>query len=88
MWNDTWLRTARNNSQIFLQVFPLAPGDRIASLKEMDDQKLTDATAAQRLLYGVRGHLIEFPLNFLRDTTLDPMLSDINIQLADTDIFT
>jgi len=68
------------------QVFPLAPDDSIASLKDIEAQKMTDTAQARELLKGVRGHLIEFPLNFLSNTKLDP--DDIATSIVDVDIFT
>lgn len=67
-------------------MFPLAPDDRIDSLKALEEQKMTDTSEARRLLGYVKGHLIEFPLNFLKNTNLDP--DDIATSIVDVDIFT
>lgn len=72
VWNDVWLKTARSNTSLFRQVFPLAPDDKIQTLEEMEMPKIADVRLAQQILKDVRGHLIEFPLNFLAGTKLDP----------------
>lgn len=64
----------------------MAPDDRITSLQDIEAQKMTDTTEARRLLQLIRGHLIEFPLNFLKNTKLDP--DDIATSIVDVDIFT
>jgi hypothetical protein len=54
----------------------------------MEDQQMTDTTAAQILLNGIRGHLIDFPLNFLKNMSLAPGMSDVDLKMLDDDTFT
>ncbi|PRP77911.1 phospholipase D1 [Planoprotostelium fungivorum] len=63
-----WISTAANNTRTFSEVFRNIPGDHIRTLKEFDqlDETYDGARHSERL-ESIRGHLVEFPLQFLVD---------------------
>eukprot|EP01124_Arcella_intermedia_P031282 TRINITY_DN7024_c0_g2_i1.p1 TRINITY_DN7024_c0_g2~~TRINITY_DN7024_c0_g2_i1.p1 ORF type:complete len:446 (-),score=107.75 TRINITY_DN7024_c0_g2_i1:67-1236(-) len=89
-WNY-WLDTAKKNTEILQQMFQKLPSDDVSAVSE-----ITTVTPAIKGnpndagmdLNRVCGHLIQFPLNFLRAQSLEPNADEMEIKLADIDIFT
>ena len=70
-WNNVWNSTARLNTMIYEQVFPVIPTDEIKNMSQIPDYmekpKLykVDKAKAQERLASIQGHLVYLPLDFL-----------------------
>jgi len=79
---NLWNNIAKRNTQIYEKVFECAPSDRLRTLEQYaaNEENATRALAyrdpktAAKLLATVRGHLVQYPLNFLADSVLTPPL--------------
>lgn len=75
-WNHIWNATARNNTEIYEEVFPVLPSDEVRMLSQIPDymakDKLhrTDPSLARLKLEQIDGHLVNLPLHFLIDETV------------------
>lgn len=59
------------NTEIYRIVFACYPDDKITQLKGIKDLKLKrDLSAYEDLGVKIKGHIVEFPLNFLADEVL------------------
>eukprot|EP00742_Colponemidia_sp_Colp-10_P008039 GILJ01008674.1.p1 GENE.GILJ01008674.1~~GILJ01008674.1.p1 ORF type:complete len:1307 (-),score=215.05 GILJ01008674.1:364-4284(-) len=69
-YHETWRKLAASNTKIYRDVFRCVPDDEPATLREYKEF-ISEATAPDlTVLSGVHGHLVEFPLYFLRDESL------------------
>jgi len=67
------MRRAQRNTRIYRQVFHCTPDDCVNTWEEYDaftKQKGHDRAQALELLADVRGHLVEFPTQFLNRANL------------------
>jgi phospholipase D1/2 len=77
-YKDVWLKTSKDNTKIFDDVFKCIPNDNVRSFVTL--KKYNDETAlykskpeeAEKQLKGVNGFLVDLPLNFLCDEILTP----------------
>lgn len=74
-WTDTWNATARLNTIIYEQVFPVIPSDEITSLATIPEYmakaklcKVDRGKSAERL-GSIQGSLVYLPLQFLAKET-------------------
>lgn len=80
-FQGVWQKTATDNAEIYETVFRCLPSDSFPSLRSLKDrageEKLanTDPQGAREKLAGVRGHLVQFPLDFLSEESLLPPLN-------------
>ncbi len=74
-YHQTWLQTARMNSKLFLDVFKVLPDNvlTLSDIKKLDEGIEYDSDFLVKL-NQIRGILVEFPKDFLRDANLDPGL--------------
>ncbi|ORY05424.1 phospholipase D/nuclease [Basidiobolus meristosporus CBS 931.73] len=84
-FNDTWLKTARENTEIFRDAFRCVPDDTVTTWDEYkafvpDPQivkyghlalKALPREAAWGLLSHIKGHLVQFPTQFLKEENLN-----------------
>ena len=75
-WNNIWNETARSNTMIYEQVFPVIPTNEIKSFAQIPEYinkaKLckVDKCKAEERLTTIKGHLVYLPLEFLiKETT-------------------
>ncbi|XP_014254858.1 phospholipase D2 isoform X2 [Cimex lectularius] len=76
-YHNVWRRIAKSNSEIYEKVFHCIPSDQIKTFKDLNNEIyypkcLYDPEAAVKDLEGVQGHLVMFPLEFLKDEVLTP----------------
>lgn len=77
-YKDVLLKTSKQNTKIFDEVFKCIPSDNVrsfASLKKYSDDSALckrDPEEAEERLKGVEGFLVDLPLNFLCDEILTP----------------
>lgn len=76
-YRDIWLKTAIRNTEIFEEVFRCLPSDEVQKFDDIKSTSrvpltATDMTAAHNLIQEVQGHVVMFPLNFLKDQVLTP----------------
>lgn len=70
-WSNVWNETARLNTAIYEQVFPVIPTDEIKSFAQIPEYinkaKLckVDKCKAEERLTAIQGHLVFLPLQFL-----------------------
>ncbi|XP_074110458.1 phospholipase D isoform X1 [Cotesia typhae] len=75
---DIWKKTSSQNTDIFEQVFRCIPSNEVTDFKSLDNYlqqvslSTSDPIAAQEMLMNIRGHLVDLPLEFLKDETLTP----------------
>jgi hypothetical protein len=81
-YNGRWLNTALQNQSKFTNIFPDTPCDSLRSIRDVEEVKRLIATAtpaekqraklnAFKNMQAIRGHLVAYPLNFLKDEVLD-----------------
>lgn len=77
-YKHTWLKVSRENTRIFDEVFKCIPNDNVrnfATLKKYSDVSALckrNPEEANERLKGVRGFLVDLPLNFLCEEILTP----------------
>lgn len=82
---NLWRKTAVKNSELFRQLFPGIPDDRVQSLTEISKcPKLVPG--GHMMMSHVKGHLVQFPLNFLRDSLEESI--DFTSSSVGDDVFT
>ncbi|XP_041093277.1 phospholipase D1-like [Polyodon spathula] len=80
-FQGVWQKTAADNAEIYETVFRCLPSNSFPSLRSLKDrggeERLADADPqrAQEQLARVRGHLVQFPLDFLSEESLLPPLN-------------
>lgn len=82
-----WQATSFRNTEAFQQVFPVVPGDNVTCFHRVSNVGPPQHMVMQTLS-TIKGTLISYPLDFLRDESLDPSFRDMDVLLTDTDIFT
>lgn len=86
VYRDLWIKTARDNTAIYDQVFPRTPGDRYTT---MAAYKAAPRVALEHVarLKEIRGHLVAFPLDWLAEEDLETYgLDDILFTRTDPPI--
>ncbi|XP_019701186.1 phospholipase D1 isoform X2 [Harpegnathos saltator] len=77
-YKDVWCARSKQNTQIYEEVFQCVPTDKVvnfAMLKQYQDKiplSLSDPLLAQEMVEGIKGHLVDLPLNFLCNEDLKP----------------
>lgn len=83
-YKEKWLKTANKNTQVYNEFFIDIPQDRIETLEDyqlkehfsktfIDSMSVgTSSRLPSPILQMVTGHLVKFPLNFLKKETLSP----------------
>jgi len=75
-YKNTWFTTAAINTAIFEKVFCCLPSDSVKTFEELRAYRsttppaVTDPVISRTQLTKVKGHLVMYPLNFLRDEIL------------------
>lgn len=77
-FNDVWLKIAKNNTKIYDTMFGAIPSDDIHTYEQLKQWKSKswpvdkNPTGAKEKIAQIRGHLVIFPLNFLKNENLEP----------------
>lgn len=77
-YKDVWLKTSKENTKIFNDVFRCIPNDQVrnfVTLKKNGDEPAlckSDPDEAEKQLKNVKGFLVDLPLNFLCEEILTP----------------
>ncbi|XP_054851085.1 phospholipase D2 [Eublepharis macularius] len=80
-FHEVWQATALGNANIYEQVFRCLPTDAVRSLRALRDYVSVKNLAsisphlAHEHLQQIRGHLVQFPLDFLAEESLLPAMS-------------
>nr|XP_056719556.1 phospholipase D2 [Euleptes europaea] len=80
-FREVWQATAVSNANLYEQVFRCLPSNAVRSLRALRDYASVENLAsvspnlARENLQQVRGHLVQFPLDFLAEESLLPALS-------------
>ncbi|GAU91128.1 hypothetical protein RvY_03443 [Ramazzottius varieornatus] len=78
---DTWIQRAMANEQIFEEVFFPLPTNKVLTFQQVEENlktaKLaeTDPEQAKARLKELRGYVVSYPTEFLRDEDLKPKIS-------------
>lgn len=78
-WYDHWLKTSRQNTELYDKIFRCIPNDHVTTLANMkryqDDKpplsRINPELADQKILL-IKGFLVDLPLKFLQDENLMP----------------
>ncbi|XP_044017865.1 phospholipase D1 isoform X2 [Aphidius gifuensis] len=82
-YEDIWRKRSQKNTQIFEDIFQCIPSDKVKSFAELKIYQkkpglgITDPDAAKEMLTGLRGQIVDMPLEFLKDETLTPAVSTV-----------
>jgi hypothetical protein len=77
------------NSQIYREVFPLIPHDGLLTLGHLKANSPQRQGQESAVLDRIKGHLIHFPLDFLKEEDLGiNRYQNVDMFFADEDIFT
>lgn len=77
-YKDVWCARSKQNTKIYEEVFQCIPTDKVVNfsiLKQYQDKiplSLSDLLLAQELAEGIKGHLVDLPLQFLCNEELKP----------------
>ncbi|KAK3885465.1 hypothetical protein Pcinc_010323 [Petrolisthes cinctipes] len=77
-FTDVWCRIAQRNTEIYEEVFSCYPCNSATTFEAVDELRRTATLAevspmdAMVKLQEVQGHLVKFPLDFLKNETLRP----------------
>lgn len=77
-YRDVWCARSRRNTEIYEQVFHCVPTDKIVNftmLRQYQDETplaVSEPLLAQEMVGEIKGHLVDFPLNFLCNEDLKP----------------
>jgi len=84
-----WKTIAANNNDIYMQVFPNTAHDSIESLQELSMNAYESADLNHvELLSRLKGHLVHFPLNFLKGENLEiDYTKNVDLYFADPKVF-
>jgi phospholipase D1/2 len=85
--SQLWTKIATDNSKIFREIFPLSANDTMCCFSH---EKTTGPSQQESMekLSRIQGHLIFYPLDFLQDENLSPGIKNVDVMLAQDDIFT
>ncbi|CAN4111034.1 unnamed protein product [Withania somnifera] len=75
-YKDIWMATAESNSTIYQDVFSCIPNDLVHSRLEFHDNGQVVVVNMKEKLKSVEGHLVSFPLEFMREEDLRPAYSE------------
>eukprot|EP00794_Sanderia_malayensis_P012984 gene12984-14322_t len=73
-----WSSSAKENTEIYEEVFRCLPSNHVKSFSELDDYNrlgrlaTSDVSAARRRLQQLQGYLVEKPLHFLENQDMRP----------------
>ncbi|RWS31654.1 phospholipase D2-like isoform X2 [Leptotrombidium deliense] len=77
-YKDVWLSTAAKNTSVFESVFGTIPSDNVHTFAQLRDHQKnqwlvnTDEEEARKMVRNIKGHIVLFPLLFLKDENLQP----------------
>lgn len=77
-FKEIWLKIAQSNTSIYDSVFGVIPCDSVHNYEQLKQWKNknwlvdVDPVEAQKKISQIKGHLVMFPLNFLKDENLEP----------------
>ncbi|KAH0956339.1 hypothetical protein HN011_008543 [Eciton burchellii] len=77
-YEDVWCARSKQNTKIYEEVFQCIPTDKVvnfAMLKQYQDEEsisLSNPLLAQEMVEGIKGYLVNLPLNFLCNEDLKP----------------
>ncbi|XP_034933646.1 phospholipase D1 [Chelonus insularis] len=80
---ELWKARSKDNTEIFEKVFKCIPSDEATdfiTLKNYQNSiplSISDPIIAQEMLTNVKGHLVDLPLEFLRDEVLTPGVNTV-----------
>eukprot|EP01103_Thecamoeba_quadrilineata_P015386 TRINITY_DN4848_c0_g1_i2.p1 TRINITY_DN4848_c0_g1~~TRINITY_DN4848_c0_g1_i2.p1 ORF type:complete len:1104 (-),score=200.10 TRINITY_DN4848_c0_g1_i2:48-3359(-) len=83
---DEWKETSRRNTELFFAVFNNIPHDSFVELQMLRDRLSLNPLNPQRLK-DVRGHLVDFPIDFLKAMNLNILLFDNSMSSVGAKIF-
>jgi len=74
-YHETWLNTSKQNTKLFLDVFQVLPDNvlTLSDIKKLEGGIEYDPNF-MATLNQIRGILVQFPREFLRDADLHPAL--------------
>jgi len=84
-YEQLWKATASNNTKLFESVFG-ALEDTQASIREVSTLEPTINADIMGTLANLKGHLVDYPLNFLKGG-LDASVADLDIRVAGDEVF-
>lgn len=88
-YEDVWMATAKKNTEIYEEVFHCIPTDQVRSLSDMAAYKSLksldreDPGEARARLRGVKGYLVQLPLQFLEKEDLRPPVGSSEFFVSD-----
>uniref|UniRef100_A0A5K3F5I2 Phospholipase D n=1 Tax=Mesocestoides corti TaxID=53468 RepID=A0A5K3F5I2_MESCO len=77
-YHNVWCKTADMNMDLFDKVFSCLPSNELHSfadvklMRQHDPLFIRDSEQAKQLVKGIRGHLVRYPEDFLRDEDISP----------------
>jgi len=71
VYRSLWLETARTNTRIFSEVFPVLPTNDKAKLSSVCERVHKVDAQSTIALNTVRGHLVNYALDFLKEENLN-----------------
>jgi len=86
--NGLWRATAGSNTKVYGDIFGYLEGDDVESVRDI--QKHDNVVVTQELketLQLIRGHLVEYPLNFLAKGGLEASFANFDIMVAGDEVF-
>lgn len=82
-----WQGTAKNNTELYTQVFGVLEGDTVESIRDIQHQRKPLATPETiGIINQIRGHLVDYPLNFLAGSLAESFAS-MDIMIAGDEVF-
>ncbi|XP_039259662.2 phospholipase D1-like [Styela clava] len=89
-FNNIWEKTARNNNQIYEEVFKPVPTDAVARFSQVDEYRkdiITNEEDKREMLEQVQGYLVKFSTEYLKEEDLYPD-ADSFLRLIPAEMFT
>ncbi|PRP80093.1 hypothetical protein PROFUN_12247 [Planoprotostelium fungivorum] len=78
---DYWRMISSANTEIYSNCFPTLPSNKISTLQQLSSAAEEPVTAERRdALRDVKGHLVDFPLEFLQHENMKP---DLKLKIVD-----
>jgi len=82
-----WQATSRKNNALYTQIFGVLEGDTVEKIRDIAHQIKPFATNENmEVLQQIRGHLVDYPLNFLK-TVLQESFASVDIFVAGDEVF-
>jgi len=86
-YRNTWKSTATNNTRIYSEIFGDMEGETVESIRGARAEiVITEELLAK--LETIKGHLIDYPLNFFIKGGLEAATLDFDIHVAGDEVFT